>query len=490
MHKLPCLIFDFKRDYRYLSKHRNISVIKWEQLQFNPLKPPKNVRAIEWLQTFADVFSQDSALLLGSKGFLLEQLAYLSKHFKEDFPSLQDLLTLLNALKFTSMQREASYLAVVKNRLKTLSIELPNIIKCREGIDIGTLLNRNIVIELDGLGIEAQNFIISILLTWIYLYRMAQNERGKLKHVIVFDEAKRIFDVNKERRPIEGIPNIDILTSRVREFGEALIVSDQEFSKLTRSIIANSFIKIIFHLGSGNDIKNAAESIGLERKDFIHKLRVGEAIVKVGNLQPFLIQVPFADVEKNSKIEIVDLGIASDFSNEDKLPEVEREFLEDVNKFPVSSVTERYRRLKLNSSRGDRIKRKLVEAGLVKEKGTVDGRKIVLLELTEKGALILGLNPRKSWRQGGVEHQYWVKKVAEDYRQKGYHVEEEVSIGEGKTVDIVAEKDGKQIAIEVETGKSNVEKNIRNCLEAGFDEIKCIAVNEKARRRTRGFEKF
>lgn len=286
----------------------------------------------------------------------------------------------------------------------------------------------------------------------------------------------------KERRPVEGIPNIDILTSRVREFGEALIVSDQEYSKLTDSIKANSFCKIVFKLGNGIDIENACRSIGLERKDFVHKLRVGEAIVKTGNLQPFLIQVPFADVEKNSKVEMAESGIVSGFSKEAQLPEGEREFLEDVDKFPVSNVTERYKRLHLNSSKGDRIKKKLVEAGLMKEKVITDGRKIILLELTEKGAIILGL-PRKSWRLGGVEHQYWVKKVGEQYRNKGYHVEEEVSIGEGKTVDIVAEKDGKKIAIEIETGKSDVEKNIQNCLRAGFDEVVVVATSKEARER-------
>lgn len=33
----------------------------------------------------------------------------------------------------------------------------------------------------------------------------------------------------------------------------------------------------------------------------------------------------------------------------------------------------------------------------------------------------------------------------------------------------------KQIAVEIETGKSNFIKNIQRCLKAGFDEIICVA---------------
>jgi len=303
-----------------------------------------------------------------------------------------------------------------------------------------------------------------------------------LRHIIVFDEAKRIFDVNKERRPVEGIPNIDILTSRVREFGEGLIVSDQEWSKLTDSIKANSFVKVIFRLGSGKDIEDAARSIGLERRDFVGKLRTGEAIVKVGELNPFLIQIPLAGVEKEKADLLINDRFPRQnkqifpFSSLDKLSEEERMFLQDILLCPLSNVTERYRRLDLNPKTGNRMKEKLAQTGLVKETTIKDGRKITLLELTPKASILLGSNPKKSWRKGGVEHQYWVKKVAEDYRKKGYRVEEEVPIGEGKSVDVVAVKDGKRIAIEVETGKSDVERNVKNCMEAGFDDVRVVNI--------------
>jgi hypothetical protein len=60
-------------------------------------------------------------------------------------------------------------------------------------------------------------------------------------------------------------------------------------------------------------------------------------------------------------------------------------------------------------------------------------------------------------------------------------VEEEYPIGSGKTIDLVAAKDGKRLAIEIETGKSNALANIRKCLAAGFDEVQSIATNARVK---------
>lgn len=54
-----------------------------------------------------------------------------------------------------------------------------------------------------------------------------------------------------------------------------------------------------------------------------------------------------------------------------------------------------------------------------------------------------------------------------------------VPIGDGKAVDIVASKDGKRVAIEVETGKSDVEGNVKKCEEAGFDDTVVIRTKRR-----------
>ena len=70
--------------------------------------------------------------------------------------------------------------------------------------------------------------------------------------------------------------------------------------------------------------------------------------------------------------------------------------------------------------------------------------------------------------------------VAKQYRQKGYKVEEEVPLGDAKAVDLVASKDGRRIAIEVETGKSDVEGNVKKCEQAGFNKV--VSIHTKKRK--------
>ncbi len=67
--------------------------------------------------------------------------------------------------------------------------------------------------------------------------------------------------------------------------------------------------------------------------------------------------------------------------------------------------------------------------------------------------------------------------------QKGYMVEKEVPIGEKKAVDLVARKGNDRIAIEIETGKSDFEENIRKAKEAEFENIVVVNTNKPEKSR-------
>ena len=86
---------------------------------------------------------------------------------------------------------------------------------------------------------------------------------------------------------------------------------------------------------------------------------------------------------------------------------------------------------------------------------------------------------------GEVKRQAYINFLDEklDYKIK---IEEAV-IGcqIGGFTDLVAEKEKEQIAIEIETGKSNYLKNVEKNLEYGFKKIYVIATNDKAYRKIR-----
>ncbi|ABW68947.1 hypothetical protein [Desulfosudis oleivorans] len=107
-----------------------------------------------------------------------------------------------------------------------------------------------------------------------------------------------------------------------------------------------------------------------------------------------------------------------------------------------------------------------------------------MYDLTQKGRLVLrDLGYDAENKSEGIVHKFWKNKVAEDYRAKGYDVEVEAYIN-GRP-DIIARKDGKSIAVEIETGKSDFMHNIQRAIDAGFDEVVCVATNERVERKMR-----
>ena len=103
------------------------------------------------------------------------------------------------------------------------------------------------------------------------------------------------------------------------------------------------------------------------------------------------------------------------------------------------------------------------------------------LSLTEKGKKALEIKDSESNRHGGPEHRYWVRVIAKHLRTQGYEVTEEAPVGDGKTIDLVAAREGKRIAFEIETGKSDVVANVHKCLDAGMEEVVVVAVSDKIR---------
>ncbi|MBU1339065.1 MAG: hypothetical protein KKD56_08360 [Acidobacteria bacterium] len=109
--------------------------------------------------------------------------------------------------------------------------------------------------------------------------------------------------------------------------------------------------------------------------------------------------------------------------------------------------------------------------------------RLKVLVLTDKGKKsISDVKIEKIFsKRGSFEHEYAKFRIGEYYRKKGYWVTYEYKIGDGKTVDVVAEKDGKRIAIEVETGKSDAIYNIKKDMEAGFKEMICICLTHEVK---------
>lgn len=128
------------------------------------------------------------------------------------------------------------------------------------------------------------------------------------------------------------------------------------------------------------------------------------------------------------------------------------EYLFEIAAQPNETVTERDRRLRLGGSKGNRLRKELIAADLIRQVSFTTGRqgRVTILEFTPKGkALLVQLAVKINQRgRGGVEHRWWQSKIKEWLDCRGWKAYVEDSTG-GKAVDVIATKDGLTVAYEV-----------------------------------------
>ena len=305
----PFWAFDRKQDYRHLINKRNdILVLPWNRLRFNPLKPPEGVGPIRWAMVISEILSHSTDLLSGSRNYVLTHIIELYKQYDlftastEPYPSLTELESLMKGDKINFVRKTSNYRDTVLNRVEPMTEVTGPVFNCSQGHKIPELLHRNVVFEFGGLNRDIQNFLQEALFAHVYEYLLANRKRGTgLELVLVMDEAKKIFSYKKEQSDAAGIPEIDDLFAKAREFGLGTIVSDQEATKLTDSVKANTDTKILLPTGDHKQFKSIADSMDLSQlqRQYSHRLGVGQAIIKHGFNRPVPVNMHYVDLNKN-----------------------------------------------------------------------------------------------------------------------------------------------------------------------------------------------
>ncbi len=540
----PFLVFDWKRNYRDLislkcfddlmifTVGRNIA-----PFGFNPLIPPPGTQATVWLKKLIEIMCHAYFLGEGVSVLLMRAIDELYRQAglydgkPNSYPTMADVRDYLIAYK--AKGREAGWMESAMRAVEVLCFgEMGRVLGSKQPYDIAKLLKHRIILELDALTNADKTFLIESLLLWIHHYRLAQGQREDFKHAIIIEEAHHIL--LRKKQEVTGEETVtDVLLREIRELGESIICLDQHPSLISKPALGNTYATFVFNLKHRSDTAMIQDCLHLDSQQtgYIGRLDVGWAIVKLQGrwVFPFLVKLPLIRMQKGA---ITDEHIRSRLATlakwlkdnsavissnradsrlhktqdnsirtiptEDKknnknidlkndcaiqLTTQERQFLTNVWQHPTSSVTERYERLSFSRSRGNIIQTSLIRRGfLFAFSISSNTGRIKTLWLTEKAKWILGIEQSESSRHGGHEHRYWLKRIAEHLRNIGYKVIEEYPIGKGKTIDIFAERAGKRLAFEIETGKSNAEANVQKCLTAGIDKIIVIATSAEARK--------
>ena len=506
----PVWFFDLKRDYRHLLHREELLVLPWSEFRFNPLRPPDGVSPRRWAQVFSEIFGHSTALLSGSKNYLLKELIELYKLYglfdqvSEPYPSLHELEILIRRDKINYVRTSSDYRDRLLNRLEAMNLVAGSVFDCSQGFQVEELLQRDVVFEFDGLSRDLQNFLMESLFAYVYEYRLAQNHRGSgLRHLFFLDEGKQVFSVYKERQDASGIPEIDELTAKMREFGEGLVVGDQEASKLTDSIKANTYTKALLPTGDRKQFEAVTDSMNLSERqtEFASELGVGEAVFQVGNRRPVPVKLDNYDLEKDLSDREVEKRMAEKWaeldyterdttkrfrdeiapgrSDEVEDPEIledpEKEIeasgeadrlLKDVVENPFKALTQRYQDFS-SRYKGNKAKDELVDEGVLFERQVKTGDRKKLLELTDKGRDYaenqLDLDPKHRGR-GGIIHRYWQTQIREAFNDAGWH-----AFLEKFDADVYVNMGNSELVVEVAMGDNPREiDHIKKHLDTNF----------------------
>jgi len=311
----PFLVVDWKRNYRDLialpeASSNEILVFTVGRevcpFHFNPLIPPRGTSPHVWLSKLIEIACHSYFLGEGVTYILSKAIDSVYRNFsvydgKDNWPSFRNVLMYLE--NYECKGRETQWLASALRAVAALCFGEMDRILNHGNYPIDSILAKNVILEVDALTDSAKIFLTESLLLWIHHFRMAEGKRENLKHICIIEEAHHIL--SRKLQIISGTETItDILLREVREFGESVIVIDQDPSLLSIPALGNTYATVCFGLKERSDISVMVSALNLngEDRDILTKLEVGQAIVKLQGRwpDPFLIEVPKVDINKGS----------------------------------------------------------------------------------------------------------------------------------------------------------------------------------------------
>ena len=490
----PFLIFDYKRNYRDLLKHSDfekqgilIFTVGRNDLvpfQFNPKTAPPGVEEYVWIKQLAQIIEKVYLLGPGANDVFMESSGV------NTFKEMRD-----KVLKQKKRARELLWWASVKRTLNAINYPgLGEVVNCQKGYPIEDLLNKKVILELDGLSDSDQAFIIGSLLLWIYHYRMRQPEREVLKHFIVIEEAHHLFLLTRKEEDIA-----DIIMREIREFGEAIIIIDQHPSKMSVSALGNLSTKFALTLSLNQDVAALANAmlLGKEERKYLAMLTLGQCVCRSDRFpHPILLNIDNFPIQKGTVTDEDLKGLMADYlkdlkpeypalakqagiygiSNQETLSPLGRIILENIELKPFIGFVKRFKDLGLKIADGYKAIEELTTMRLIVPL-TIEGNR--LYEVTLTGREVLG---RKAFHKGrgGLEHRYYIEKIKEHYLAR-----EGFTFIEKDNIDIVIDKVDKTMAIQLETGKSDIHGNLMKICRYKADLKYVLATNRETEVRLR-----
>ena len=256
------------RDLRQLPSLKDTKVFtvarKPAPFYFNPLIPPPQSEPGEWLMKLVDVIKHAYFVGEGVEYLLRDAIDKTYEGCELTQVGYRDAPTFFQVRDFVSNRhlqgRMSLWKASAMRVLESLCFHhgLGPVVNGTKRWPHESILTADVVLELDALSDADKIFLTEAIILWLYEFRRREGKREEFKHALVIEEGHHILSHAKENA--EGVETImETSLRQIREFGEAVIVIDQEPTKLSNSIKSNTYTKITFNLGNGKDVLDIAQ---------------------------------------------------------------------------------------------------------------------------------------------------------------------------------------------------------------------------------------
>lgn len=505
---IPFIFLDWKRTARHLIPNLTGKLNVYtpgrdlSRFPFNPFVVPPGIETNVYVNQVVDVMSQAFTLGDGSRSILRRAIAAI--YGKGNLcPTVEDIITELEEV--SDKGRKGAWKVTAMRALESLEFaDISSKDRISQGQLAEKMLRENTVIELDALAQESKRFLIPLLCLWLYYVRLGSPEREKLKLVIFIEEAHHVLH---KRSQTANETILEMLFRQCRELGIGIVVIDQHPHLLSSAALGNTYTSIFLNQKDPADMNKAAAVclLDADEKKYFSTLPVGQAIVKLQDRwpRPIHVKFPLVHVDKGSVTDAMlarysavnraletgsgrNTPVPADLRRVPRIPQLDialnddaLRLLTDVLAYPNDGVKRRYRRLAISVGTGNRLKRLLLNRGWLESQTVELGQtRKTCLRLTQRAREMLAPEAAEP-RHGSIVHEYWKRYWAQRFKEHGYQVSLE-ALRESGRVDISAEKDGRKTAVEIETGKSNFLRNVRQDLAARYSRIIVVATDKAA----------
>lgn len=174
-------------------------------------------------------------------------------------------------------------------------------------IDVGQLLGRNVVLELEDIGNDQDKaFFIGAVLIRIVEHLRGEGLSPALRHITVVEEAHRLLKVVQPGSPAaHAVELFAGLLAEVRAYGEGIIVAEQIPSKVIPDVIKNSALKIVHRLPAYDDRFTVGATMNLneEQSAYVVSLPPGQAAVFADGMDhPVLTAMPYGEPREDASL--------------------------------------------------------------------------------------------------------------------------------------------------------------------------------------------